>query len=139
MVIGGVHFGFGICCVVCQKKIEFQNVSWVYLSDNCSPSFHLFISKLRSAGQQADLRSPHHRRHEGRLAFPLALVGSIVGEFIGGNEGIGYLILSGQFNVDTPLVFAALLSITAFTTLGIAAIGLFERIALKWRPSRRKR
>ncbi|MDR1708089.1 MAG: ABC transporter permease [Candidatus Accumulibacter sp.] len=74
-----------------------------------------------------------------KVAFPLALVGSIVGEFIGGNEGIGYLILSGQFNVDTPLVFAALLSITAFTTLGIAAIGLFERIALKWRPSRRKR
>ena len=30
-----------------------------------------------------------------KVAFPLALVGSIVGEFIGGNRGIGYLILSG--------------------------------------------
>jgi NitT/TauT family transport system permease protein len=74
-----------------------------------------------------------------KVAFPLALVGSIVGEFIGGNEGIGYLILSGQFNVDTPLVFAALLSITAFTTLGIGAISLFEKAVLKWRPSQRKR
>ncbi|MDR0441674.1 MAG: ABC transporter permease subunit [Candidatus Accumulibacter sp.] len=74
-----------------------------------------------------------------KVAFPLALVGSIVGEFIGGNEGIGYLILSGQFNVDTPLVFAALLSITAFTMLGIGVIGLFEKIVLKWRPSQRKR
>jgi NitT/TauT family transport system permease protein len=74
-----------------------------------------------------------------KVAFPLALVGSIVGEFIGGNDGIGHLILSGQFNIDTPLVFAALLSITAFTTLGIGAIGLFENAVLKWRPSQRKR
>jgi NitT/TauT family transport system permease protein len=74
-----------------------------------------------------------------KVAFPLALVGSIVGEFIGGNSGIGHLILSGQFDIDTPLVFAALLSITAFTTLGIGAIALFERSALKWRPSQRKR
>jgi len=73
------------------------------------------------------------------VAFPLALVGSIVGEFIGGNEGIGHLILLGQFDLDTPLVFAALASITAFTTLGIAAIALFERAVLKWRPSQRRR
>ena len=74
-----------------------------------------------------------------KVAFPLALVGSIVGEFIGGNEGIGYLILSGQFNMDTPLVFASLLAITAFTMLGIAAISFFEKAVLKWRPSQRKR
>lgn len=74
-----------------------------------------------------------------KVAFPLALVGSIVGEFIGGNAGIGHLILSGQFNLDTPLVFAALLSITAFTTLGIGAIGWFERAVLTWRPSQRTR
>jgi NitT/TauT family transport system permease protein len=74
-----------------------------------------------------------------KVAFPLALVGSIVGEFIGGNDGIGHLILSGQFDLDTPLVFAALLSITIFTTLGIGSIALFERVALKWRPSQRKR
>lgn len=74
-----------------------------------------------------------------KVAFPLALVGSIVGEFIGGNDGIGHLILSGQFNIDTPLVFAALLLITAFTTLGIGAISLFERAVLKCRPSQHKR
>ena len=53
-----------------------------------------------------------------KVAFPLALVGAIVGEFIGGNRGIGQLILSGQFNLDTPLVFACLLTITLFTTIG---------------------
>lgn len=74
-----------------------------------------------------------------KVAFPLALVGSIVGEFIGGNRGVGYLILSGQFNLDTPLVFACLLSITLFTTIAIGVVVLLERILLKWRPSRRKR
>jgi NitT/TauT family transport system permease protein len=74
-----------------------------------------------------------------KVAFPLALVGSIVGEFIGGNNGIGYLILQGQFNLDTPLVFASLLSITLFTTSGIAIVGLLERSLLGWRPSRRSR
>ena len=74
-----------------------------------------------------------------KVGFPLALVGSIVGEFIGGNDGIGRLILSGQFELDTPLVFAALLSISAFTMLGIGAIALFEQRVLKWRPSQRER
>jgi NitT/TauT family transport system permease protein len=74
-----------------------------------------------------------------KVAFPLALVGSIVGEFIGGNRGVGYLVLSGQFALDTPLVFASLLSITIFTTIGIALVAAFERFFLTWRPSMRKR
>jgi NitT/TauT family transport system permease protein len=73
-----------------------------------------------------------------RVAFPLALVGSIVGEFIAGNRGAGYLVLSAQFNVDTPLVFAALISITIFAMAGIGFIALFERLFLTWRPSARK-
>lgn len=73
-----------------------------------------------------------------KVAFPLALVGSVVGEFIGGNQGVGYLILSAQFNLDTPLVFACLLSITIFTTLGTGAVILFEEIFLGWRPSKRR-
>ncbi len=74
-----------------------------------------------------------------KVALPLALVGSIVGEFIGGNAGVGYLVLSAQFNLDTPLVFACLMSITLFTTLAIGAVVLLERVFLVWRPSQRKR
>jgi NitT/TauT family transport system permease protein len=73
-----------------------------------------------------------------KVAFPLALVGSIVGEFIGGNRGVGYLIMSAQFNLDAPLVFACLLSISLFTSLGIAVVVVFERTFLAWRPSHRK-
>jgi NitT/TauT family transport system permease protein len=72
-----------------------------------------------------------------KVSFPLALAGSIVGEFIGGNRGIGFLILSAQANLDTPLVFACLLTITLFTTAGIALVVLAETIFFAWRPSRR--
>ncbi|HVO89550.1 MAG TPA: ABC transporter permease subunit, partial [Casimicrobiaceae bacterium] len=57
-----------------------------------------------------------------KVAFPLALVGASVGEFIGGDGGIGQLVLAAQFNLDTPLVFASLVSITVFTTAGIGLI-----------------
>jgi ABC-type nitrate/sulfonate/bicarbonate transport system permease component len=36
-------------------------------------------------------------------------------------------------------VFAALLSISVFTMLGIGSIALFEKRVLKWRPSQRER
>lgn len=73
-----------------------------------------------------------------KVAFPLALNGSVVGEFIGGNRGMGYLILSGQFNLDTPLVFACLLSITLFTSAGVGVVAALEAVFLGWRPSRRR-
>jgi NitT/TauT family transport system permease protein len=72
-----------------------------------------------------------------KVSFPLALAGSIVGEFIGGNKGIGYLILSGQSNLDTTLVFACLVSVTLFTTAGIGLVVLAEHAFFGWRPSRR--
>jgi NitT/TauT family transport system permease protein len=74
-----------------------------------------------------------------KVAFPLALAGSIVGEFIGGNHGIGYLILSGQSNLDTTLVFACLVSVTLFTTVGIVLVVVVEQVFLGWRPSRRRK
>jgi NitT/TauT family transport system permease protein len=73
-----------------------------------------------------------------KVAFPLALVGAVVGEFIGGNRGIGQLILSGQFNLDTALVFACLLTITVFTSVGIGAVVVFEKVFLGWRLSERR-
>lgn len=65
-----------------------------------------------------------------RVAVVLALVGAVVGEFIGGSKGLGALIIASQGMMDTPLMFAVLLLIT---TLGLLvyqlAIGL-ERLLL---------
>ena len=47
-----------------------------------------------------------------RVAVVLALVGAVVGEFIGGSKGLGALIIASQAMMDTPLMFAVLLLIT---------------------------
>ncbi|MBA3594981.1 MAG: ABC transporter permease [Pseudomonadota bacterium] len=65
-----------------------------------------------------------------RVAVVLALVGAVVGEFIGGSKGLGALIIASQGMMDTPLMFAVLLLITV---LGVViyqlALGL-ERLLL---------
>ncbi len=53
-----------------------------------------------------------------RIAVVLALVGVVVGEFIGTTTGLGALVIAAQGSMDTPLLFAALVLVTA---LGLAA------------------
>jgi len=52
-----------------------------------------------------------------RVAVVLALVGAVVGEFIGASKGLGALIIATQGSMDTPLMFAVLLLITALGLL----------------------
>jgi NitT/TauT family transport system permease protein len=48
-----------------------------------------------------------------RVAVVLALVGAVVGEFIGASKGLGALIIAAQGSMDTTLMFAVLVLITA--------------------------
>jgi NitT/TauT family transport system permease protein len=43
-----------------------------------------------------------------RVAVVLALVGAVVGEFIGASRGLGALVIAAQGSMDTPLMFAVL-------------------------------
>ena len=56
-----------------------------------------------------------------RVAVVLALVGAVVGEFIGANRGLGALIIAAQGTMDTPLMFAVLVQIAL---LGLLIYGL---------------
>jgi NitT/TauT family transport system permease protein len=52
-----------------------------------------------------------------RIAVVLALVGAVVGEFIGANRGLGALVIASQGTMDTPLMFAVLVLISALGML----------------------
>ena len=70
-----------------------------------------------------------------KISLPLAVIGAIVGEFIGGSQGLGYLILSSNFQMDTAMMFAALFLLSA---MGLALFGLVllaERIFIPWSVS----
>jgi NitT/TauT family transport system permease protein len=47
-----------------------------------------------------------------RSALPLAVIGAIVGEFVGSEAGLGHLILAANANARTDLLFAALLAVS---------------------------
>ena len=48
-----------------------------------------------------------------RIAIVLALVGAVVGEFIGGSQGLGASIITAQGMMDSALMFALFIVITA--------------------------
>ena len=72
-----------------------------------------------------------------RISVTLAVIGAIVGEFIGGSKGIGYLIVVSTSNLKTDLVFAALAMLTVAGYILFALIGLLERLTIPWSASER--
>jgi len=66
-----------------------------------------------------------------RVAVVLALVGAVVGEFVGASRGLGALIIAAQGSMDTALMFAVLLVITAIGLLLYELTLLLERRLLR--------
>lgn len=60
-----------------------------------------------------------------KVAVTLAVIGAVVGEFIVGGAGLGYLTISASANQNTPLLFACVI---ALAILGSAIFGLIEII-----------
>jgi NitT/TauT family transport system permease protein len=70
-----------------------------------------------------------------KIASTLAVIGAIIGEFVGSNKGLGYLILIANNNLNTPLALAAIVLISLFGLVLYAAIVLIEMASLPWKQS----
>jgi NitT/TauT family transport system permease protein len=70
------------------------------------------------------------------VAVVLALLGTIVGEFMGAKEGLGTLILYANGNLDTARVFSILLVLAATGLVLHWIIGAIRRRLLFWDASR---
>jgi len=66
-----------------------------------------------------------------KVAVVLAVAGAIVGEFIGSEEGLGYLMQQVQVDLDTPAMFMAVLLITLIGVSLYGIVILLERIFVK--------
>jgi NitT/TauT family transport system permease protein len=58
-----------------------------------------------------------------RTAVPLSLIGALVGEFVGGNEGMGVLITTFNMQLDMPNTFGV---ISALGIVGLIVYRLVE-------------
>ena len=52
-----------------------------------------------------------------KTAMPLAVIGAIVGEFVGSERGLGYLILDATAQAKTDMLFAALIAVSVLAGL----------------------
>jgi len=61
-----------------------------------------------------------------------AVVGAIVGEFVASQRGLGYVIITSQSSMNTPLAFAALVWISILGLLLFGAVAVMSRVLAPW-------
>ncbi|WP_405726835.1 ABC transporter permease [Streptomyces sp. NBC_01537] len=67
-----------------------------------------------------------------KLAVTLSVVGAVVGEFAGGDQGLGYVIVASGASADTPLAFAAMTLLSVISVLLFYVLVVLERLLLPW-------
>lgn len=72
-----------------------------------------------------------------KLAAISATVGAVIGEFIGSDSGLGYVILTANGNLRTDLSFAAICILTVIGFLLYFSVELIERLSIPWHVSQR--
>lgn len=69
------------------------------------------------------------------VSFGFALVGAVVGEFLGAKEGIGLLISTAQGAFNASGVFAAMIVLAVVALAADFLLSRVEKRLLKWRPA----
>ena len=69
-----------------------------------------------------------------RIGATLAVIGVTVGELVGGNTGLGYLITFGEGQANTAMVFNAIVLLTVIGILLYGAVAMIEARVLHYIP-----
>ncbi len=69
-----------------------------------------------------------------RVATAVAPIGAVVGEWVGSSAGLGYLMLHANARMQIDLMFAALLTLTAFSLILWFSVDHMLRRLLPWQP-----
>jgi NitT/TauT family transport system permease protein len=74
-----------------------------------------------------------------KVAVTLAVIGAVIGEFVGSSEGLGYLLLSATSQINSPLAFAALFALAALGILAYLLVVAAEWLLTPWLPPTHER
>jgi NitT/TauT family transport system permease protein len=69
-----------------------------------------------------------------KIAASTAVIGSIVGEWIGSTVGIGALIIQATYAFDSALLYATVIVGSTFSVLFFLSITMVERLVVRWHP-----
>jgi NitT/TauT family transport system permease protein len=69
------------------------------------------------------------------VGIVLALIGCVVAQFLGGNAGLGYLLVAKMNAYQTDSLFAVIILLTVIGFLFYLLIGALRRYLIPWHES----
>jgi len=72
-----------------------------------------------------------------KVAVTLAVVGAVVGEWVEASAGLGYLVLLAHGQLDSPLLYACLILMSAIGIALFILVDVAEAVLIPWHASRR--
>jgi NitT/TauT family transport system permease protein len=74
-----------------------------------------------------------------KVAATLAIAGTVVGEFVGADKGLGYLLLVTNSNMETALMFATIVALTIIGLVFYYLVEMLEGLLIPWHVTHRIR
>jgi NitT/TauT family transport system permease protein len=135
-----IWFGAGIASkvIICALLVFFPMlVNTVLGMRNIPPELHDLMRSLEATPLQTfwhlELPAALPILLGGlKVSATLSVIGAVVGEFVSASAGLGYLINFGRGVYDTPLVIAAVFTLTGLALLLYGLAAWLERILLDW-------
>lgn len=70
-----------------------------------------------------------------KVAITLAVSGAIIGEFVGADKGIGYVLLLANGRMETALVFSGIFILSVIAVALFYVVQFIEKLCLPWHVS----
>ena len=67
-----------------------------------------------------------------KVAITLAVIGAVIGEFVGSERGLGYLILVSSSQINTALAFASMILLSVMSIVLFYLLEWIERVIVPW-------
>ncbi len=68
-----------------------------------------------------------------KTAVPYAVIGAVIGEYIGSNEGLGFYILYASQTYDAPALFSGIIILVAIVFVANYVLNRLEHRVIRWR------
>jgi NitT/TauT family transport system permease protein len=69
------------------------------------------------------------------VGIVFAIIGSVVGEYLGGNEGLGYLVVRTLNDLDAPALFATIILLSILGLILYFVVNGLKRFVIPWHES----
>jgi NitT/TauT family transport system permease protein len=70
-----------------------------------------------------------------KTAVPYAVIGAVIGEYIGSSEGLGYYILYASQTYDAPALFSGIIILVVIVFLVNVGLNQLEGYVIRWRKA----